>query len=387
MHVFLSAPSAANSWVLNRARFTIYDSRLTQYDILGTMRPIRRLAIAGVLVLVGGCNGVGYYWQSVNGQLELWGRERPVAEVISDPGTDETLRRKLARVEKIRDFASDELKLPDNASYRSYADLERPFAVWNVFAAPEFSVSPMQWCFPVAGCVAYRGYFDQAAAERFSAGLAAQGHDIYVGGVPAYSTLGYFADPLLNTFIHFPDPEIARLLFHELAHQVAYAPDDTVFNESFAVAVETEGMKRWLSSTADKVALDDFERRQRAREEFKRIVERCRQRLDALYHSGMAPDALRIRKAAILEQMDQEYRVFRDSAGFTGYDRWFSQRPNNAQVASVVIYTQLVPAFQSLLASEGGDLGRFYARVKALAALHKGERADVLRGVSNQASR
>jgi predicted aminopeptidase len=324
--------------------------------------------------LVGGCSGVGYYWQSVSGQLDMWGRQRPVAEVIGDPATDETLRPKLARVEKIRDFASRELMLPDNASYRSYADLERPFAVWNVFAAPEFSVSPVQWCFPVAGCVAYRGYFDRAAAERFSAGLAAQGNDVYVGGVPAYSTLGYFADPLLNTFMHFPDVEIARLLFHELAHQVAYAPDDTVFNESFAVAVETEGTKRWIASTGDQAALADFERRQRAREAFKQIVERCRRRLDALYRSGMAPDAMRTRKAEILEQMSREYRAFRDSEGFAGYEHWFAQRPNNAQVASLVIYTQLVPAFQALLDREGGDLGRFYAAVKDLAALPKAQR-------------
>jgi predicted aminopeptidase len=349
------------------------------------MRFIRPLAIAGLLVLVGGCNSAGYYWQSLNGQLAMWGRERPVAEVILDPSTDETLRRKLARVQKVRDFASRELKLPDNASYRSYADLGRPFAVWNVFAAPEFSVSPMQWCFPVAGCVAYRGYFDRAAAERFSAGLAAQGHDVYVGGVPAYSTLGYFADPLLNTFMHFPDVEIARLLFHELAHQVAYAPDDTVFNESFAVAVETEGMKRWLASTADPAARADFERRQRAREEFKQIVERCRQRLDALYRSDMAPDSMRIRKAAIIEQMNQEYRAFRDSASFAGYDHWFGQRPNNAQIASVVIYTQLVPAFQALLEREGGDLSRFYARVKTLASLPKDQRTAALRGTSPHA--
>ncbi|MDH3287667.1 MAG: aminopeptidase [Betaproteobacteria bacterium] len=340
---------------------------------------IRPLAIAGLLVLMGGCNSVGYYWQSVSGQLDMWGRERPVPEVIGDPDTDATLRRKLARVEKIRDFASDELKLPDNASYRRYADLERPFAVWNVFAAPEFSVSPIQWCFLVVGCVAYRGYFDRAAAERFSAGVAAQGHDVYVGGVPAYSTLGYFADPLLNTFMQFPDVEIARLLFHELAHQVAYAPDDTVFNESFATAVEAEGMKRWLTRTGNQAARADFERRQYARDEFKRIVERSRQRLDALYRSGVAPDAMRIRKAAILEQMDQEYRVFRDSSGFAGYDHWFAQRPNNAQIASVVIYTQLVPAFQSLLEREGGDLGRFYARVKMLASLPKDQRADALR--------
>jgi len=349
------------------------------------MRFICLAVIATLLVLVGGCSGVGYYWQSVSGQLEIWGRERPVTDVIEDPRTDESLRRKLVRVEKIRDFASRELKLPDNASYRSYADLERPFAVWNVFAAPEFSLVPLQWCFPVAGCVAYRGYFDRAVAERFSAGLAAQGNDVYVGGVPAYSTLGYFADPLLNTFIHFPDVEIARLLFHELAHQVAYAPDDTVFNESFAVTVETEGVKRWIVGTGDQAALADFQRRQRARDEFKRIVERCRQRLDALYRSGIAPEAMRARKDAILEQMIEEYHAFRQSASFTGYDRWFAQRPNNAQVASVVIYTQLVPAFQALLDREGGDLGRFYAQVKLLANLPKNERADALRKVALQA--
>jgi predicted aminopeptidase len=346
------------------------------------MRFVRSLAIAGVLVLTAGCNGVGYYFQSVNGQLDMWSRERPVAEVIDDPGTDEALRQKLVRATKIRDFASRELKLPDNASYRTYADLGRPYAVWNVFAAPEFSIVPVQWCFPVAGCVAYRGYFDQSAAERFSAAVAAEGRDIYVADVPAYSTLGYFADPLLNTFIRYPDVEVARLVFHELAHQVAYAPDDTVFNESFATAVEEEGVKRWLASTGDEAARAEYERRQRGRDEFKRIVERARQRLKALYESALAPEAMRERKAAIFEQMVAEYRTYRDGGGASpGYDRWFAQRPNNAQVASVAIYTQLVPAFQSLLASEGGDLARFYARVKALAALPKEERTEALRKV------
>lgn len=343
------------------------------------MRSIRPIVIAGLSVLLAGCNGVSYYWQSVNGQLAMWSRERPVAEVISDPATDEKLRRKLIRVQKIRDFASRELKLPDNASYRSYADLGRPFAVWNVFAAPEFSVSPVQWCFPVAGCVAYRGYFERAAAESFAAGLAAEGNDVYVSGVPAYSTLGYFADPLLNTFIYFPDVEIARLLFHELAHQVAYAPDDTVFNESFAVAVETEGVKRWVAYTGDRPALADFERRQRAREVFQQIVSRCRERLAALYRSGLPADAMRARKSAILEEMVEEYRASRGRIGFTGYDQWFARGPNNAQVVSVAIYTQLVPEFQALLKHEGGHLERFYAKVKSLASLPKNERADALR--------
>jgi len=356
-----------------------HQSPFTHWTTLELMRSIRPIVIAGLSVLLAGCNGVSYYWQSVNGQLAMWSRERPVAEVISDPATDEKLRRKLIRVQKIRDFASRKLKLPDNASYRSYADLGRPFAVWNVFAAPEFSVSPVQWCFPVAGCVAYRGYFERAAAESFAAGLAAEGNDVYVGGVPAYSTLGYFADPLLNTFIYFPDVEIARLLFHELAHQVAYAPDDTVFNESFAVAVETEGVKRWVAYTGDRAALADFERRQRAREVFQQIVSRCRERLAALYRSGLPADAMRARKSAILEEMVEEYRASRGRIGFTGYDQWFARGPNNAQVVSVAIYTQLVPEFQALLKHEGGHLERFYAKVKSLASLPKNERTNALR--------
>ena len=343
-------------------------------------RSLRPIAIASLSVLLAACNGAGYYFQSVGGQLEMWSRERPVAEVINDPDTDSKLRGKLVRVEKIRDFASRELKLPDNDSYRTYADLGRPFAVWNVFAAPEFSLVPIQWCFPVVGCVAYRGYFDRSAAERFAAGEAAEGRDVYVGGVPAYSTLGYFSDPLLNTFINFPDAEIAGLMFHELAHQVAYARDDTAFNESFATTVEVEGVKRWLAGTGDKAARIDFERRQRAREAFRTIVERCRQRLEKLYESDLAPEAMRQRKAEILTQMGDEYREFRKGGpGFPGFDRWFAQRPNNAQIASVAIYTQLVPSFQALLASEDGDLGRFYARVKMLAALSKEQRAEALR--------
>ena len=351
------------------------------------MRFIRLLVLASLTALIGGCNGVGYYFQSVSGQFEMWGRERPVAEVIKDPATDEKLRRKLAHTEKIRDFASSELKLPENASFRSYADLERPFAVWNVFAAPEFSLKPVTWCFPVAGCVAYRGYFEEAAAERFAAGLAAQGKDVYVGGVPAYSTLGYFADPLLNTFIYYPDFEIARLMFHELAHQVVYVRDDTVFNESFAVAVEIEGVKRWIASTGDKETRVEFDRRQRAREAFRGIVGRCRERLDNLYRSDLAREAMRKRKAEIFDLMYQEYDAFKNSGGFTGYDRWFAQRPNNAQIASVAIYTELVPAFQSLLATEGGDLARFYARVKTLAAMPKDERSETLRKAMRQAQR
>ena len=333
------------------------------------------LAAAGVALLVSGCANVGYYWQSVSGQLDIWQRERPIGEVIADPATPQTVRDRLARVLEIRAFASRELGLPDNDSYRGYADLGRPFVVWNVFAAPEFSVEPLQSCLLFAGCVSYRGYFSAKDAERHAAALAGQGNDTYVGGVPAYSTLGWFADPVLNTFIHYADTEIARLIFHELAHQIAYVGDDTVFNESFAVVVEEEGVRRWLAGAGNAEQREQFERGRRIRAEFGGLIHKHRGRLAALYRTRLAPDAMRSRKHELLSELESEYRSLQTAwGGFTGYDPWFARRPNNAQLASVAVYSQLVPAFEALLVREGGDLARFYAAVRGLAALPRAER-------------
>jgi predicted aminopeptidase len=332
-----------------------------------------------------GCANVSYYFQSVSGQLDVWRRERPIEEVIADPATAQALKVRLARVLEIRAFASRELGLPDNASYRRYADLGRPFVVWNVFAAPEFSVQPLQSCFLFAGCVSYRGYFAREDAERFSAGLAEQGYDIHIGGVPAYSTLGYFADPVLNTFIHYSEAEIARLIFHELAHQVAYARDDTVFNESFAVAVEQEGVRRWLARGGDATQRKEFERGRRIRAEFSSLVQKHRERLDALYRTQLAPDAMRSRKREILAELEAEYRPLQaEWSGYSGHDRWFASKPNNAQLAAVVAYSQWVTVFETLLAREGGDLARFYAAAKELAALPKEERDLRIRALTPQ---
>ena len=347
-----------------------------------------RLLAAALLLLVSGCANIGYYWQSVSGQLDIWRRERPVAEVLADPAAAPALKDKLARVLEIRAYASRELDLPDNKSYRRYADLERPFVVWNVFAAPEFSVDPLRWCLAFAGCINYRGYFERAAAEQFAAELARQGHEVYVGGVPAYSTLGWFDDPVLNTFIHYPVVEIARLVFHELAHQVAYAKDDTAFNESFATVVEQEGVRRWVARAGDARQLEEFERNRRARREFAQLVQKYRGRLEALYRTRLAPEAMRERKSTLLGALEAEYRALK--AGWGGvdwYDRWFAQRPNNAQLASVGLYTQLVPAFEVLLLREGGDLGRFYAAVKELAALPKERRDELLAPLTPAANR
>lgn len=339
------------------------------------MNRLSRAAVFLLLLPVSGCANVGYYLQSISGQFDIWSRERPIGEVIADTATPQVLRDKLATVLRMREFASRELGLPDNASYRSYADLDRPFVVWNVFAAPEFSTRPAQWCFPFAGCVGYRGYFAQADAGRFAAELGAEGYDVFVSGVPAYSTLGWFADPVLNTFIRNPDPGIARLIFHELAHQVAYVRDDSVFNESFAVTVEEEGVARWLGrhgSAQDRLV---YARMRQYRDGFTRLIQAYRERLDALYGSSLAPEAMRARKRQIFGGMIRDYEQLKAGwGGFRGYDPWFAREPNNAQIASVAIYTRMVPAFRALLGEHGGNLPAFYRAVRELAALPRDAR-------------
>jgi len=337
------------------------------------------LPAAALTLLLGGCSTIGYYVQSVSGQLELWRRERPIAEVIADSATPQALRERLARVLEIRAFASRELALPENQSYRRYADLERRYVVWNVFAAPEFSVRPVAWCFVIVGCVSHRGYFSQERAERFARRLSGQGFDVHVGGVPAYSTLGWFSDPVLNTFIHYPEAELARIIFHELSHQVVYVADDTVFNESFASAVDEEGVRRWLARAGDAAQFEEFQRRRRIRAEFAELIDDYRDRLDELYSTGLDPEAMRSRKSAIFEELRREYSVLKQKwGGYKGYDRWFAQTLNNAQLASVGIYNQLVPAFEALLEREGGDFPRFYRAVRELAALPEKERSERL---------
>ncbi len=287
------------------------------------------------------------------------------------------------RAQEIRAFASRELGLPDNRSYTSYADLERPYAVWNVFATPELSLKPRQWCFPVAGCVAYRGYFAEADARAEAARLAATGDDVHLSGIPAYSTLGYFDDPVLSTFVRYREVELARLIFHELAHQVVYVKDDTSFNESFAVAVEEAGIARWLAAeartrgAAEAAQLAaDAERGRELRATFRALIAATRERLTALYASNASDDEKRAGKAAAFAALRAEYEAQKAaSSGGLAFERWFAGGANNAGIASVGLYADRVPQFAALLAAENGDLPRFYARVKALAALPRRARA------------
>jgi predicted aminopeptidase len=341
---------------------------------------LRSITASMLLIAVSGCADLGYYLQSIDGQMQLNAARRPLAEVIGDAESSPSLKQKLTRAAAIRDFASRELKLPDNGSYRSYADLKRPFVVWNVFAAEEFSIEPQRWCFPFAGCVGYRGYFSKEAAEAFAATLRAEGLEVQVAGIPAYSTLGWFDDPLLNTFMHYPDYELARLLFHELAHQIVYVKDDAEFNESFAVAVESAGLERWLAQDGEAALREGAARAQEWRRGFNALVRGARDALAALYRSRVAPEAMRERKAAIFSQLKSDYAELKKSwGGFAGYDVFFDNI-NNAQLAAHSIYNLQLSAMQRLLARTPDDFAAFYAAVRRLAEMPKAERDAALAG-------
>jgi len=339
------------------------------------------LAAAAVLALAvgaAGCSTMEYYAQSIHGHLSVLEAARPIPEVIADPQSPEPLKQRLERAQQIRRYASDELALPDNRSYTRYADLKRPYVVWNVFAAPELSLQLKQWCYPVIGCAGYRGYFDKDAAERAADELRASGYEVHVSGVPAYSTLGWFPDPLLNTFIGGTEGQLAGLVFHELAHQVVYVGGDTTFNESFATAVEREGVRRWLDAhgtEASRAAYAEFAQR---RAEFLQLLLKYRRLLEDNYASDADDDARRARKQQLFTELAQEYERLKASwGGFAGYDRFFGQKLTNAHLAAVGAYNDLVPAFDALLAQSGG-FPDFYAEVRRIAALPKGERDGAL---------
>ena len=325
---------------------------------------MRWLWIAAVLALVAGCQSLSYYTQAIGGHMQVMSKARPLSDWLADPATTPELRQRLETARRIREFASRELGLPDNKSYLAYADIDRPYVVWNVFAAPQFSVEPKQECFPFTGCVSYRGFYSEDDARKQAAKLREAGYDVYVGGVPAYSTLGWFDDPLLSTFIRYPDAQLARLIFHELAHQVVYRKGDTTFNESFAVTVEEEGVRRWLEHEKRAGELEAFRAAQARKREAAERVAQTRERLAAAYAMDIAPEQKLELKRAEWQRLRSLYPTL-------------PVEPNNAFLASVALYTGLVPAFERLLAS-AGSLERFYAEAKKLAKSGKREIDDLL---------
>ena len=336
-------------------------------------------ALLAASLALTGCGGASYLAQSVGGHLDMLQRARPVADWVADASTPAPLRERLLLARRLREFAVTELQLPDNRSYTRYADLQRNAVVWNVVAAPALSLTLKTWCFPVVGCVGYRGYFDRAVADALAAALKAEGLEVDVYGVPAYSTLGWTdwlgGDPLLNTFVHWPEGELARLIFHELAHQVVYVRDDTTFNESYATAVERLGARRWLAQHAGAAAREAYEDFERQRSDFRRLTAGTRAELKALYDSTLSDDDKRAGKARSMATMHAAYAQLKVEhwRGAARYDRWMA-RANNATLGVQGAYDDLVPGFERLFERSGGDFGRWHAEVRALAALPRAER-------------
>ncbi len=337
-----------------------------------------------LLVLsLSGCADTRYYWQSVAGHLQLMQAARPIDAWLADSTTPPALHQRLRMARDMRRFAVTELHLPDNASYQRYADLQRRHVVWNVVAAPEFSLTLKTWCFPVAGCVGYRGYFAEADAQAEAQAQRAAGLEASVYGVPAYSTLGWMnwlgGDPLLNTFIHYPEGEVARLLFHELSHQVLYVPDDTVFNESFATAVERLGGALWLAQQAGPQAGQTYAEFDARRQQFRLLARHTRDRLQQIYTAAQpATD-----QAALKQQAMQDFRAayaeLRASwGGYSGYDAWVAQA-NNAAFGAQAAYDELVPGFEALFVRAGRNWPAFYDAVRQLAKSSKQARAQQLK--------
>lgn len=329
------------------------------------------LAVAGIVVLIQlpGC----YYMQAARGHLKLMDQRRPVDEVLADAETDDKLKSRLEIVQEARDFAVTELLLPDNDSYRSYSDLGRDYVVWNVFAAPEFSLQAKRWCFPVAGCVAYRGYFKEESARNFAAKLNKRGYDVAIGGVAAYSTLGRFDDPILNTMMRWSDVELVSTIFHELAHQRLYVKGDTAFNESFATAVAAEGTKRWLAYRQAEDHSETHSMRRELRAEIMARVNVARDELEALYESAVADDEKRERKREILDALSSDAGDI-IAASDSGQRNWLAAPLNNARLVSIGLYGDGQNAFSGILAECEQDLECFYASAERLAELSADER-------------
>jgi predicted aminopeptidase len=350
------------------------------------IKTLRQIALAGAAAaMLAGCTGLNYYAQAAQGQLSLLSGARPIEDWLADEGTDSRLRTRLATARQIRSFAVKELGLPDNDSYRNYAAVERPFVLWNIVATPELSLTPLQWCFPVAGCVSYRGYYSKQDAQDYARQLRGEGHDVQVGGVPAYSTLGWFSDPLISTFIHYPDAQLARLIFHELSHQVVYVAGDSQFNESFASAVEEAGVERWLEDFGNPAMRADYASHIARKQDFHGLLLAYRRALEDNYASAAPAPEKRAVKARLFTQLKDDYVALKARwGGYAGYDRFFAEPLSNAHLASVATYTDLVPAFRALMAREK-SFARFYASARRLAALDKAERHRRLKALAPRA--
>lgn len=342
--------------------------------------PFRTLRLLLIMLFCIGQTGC-YYMQAANGQWQVLRKREPITELIEDETTPVELAERLQLVQTARQFSIDELALPDNDSYRTYSDIEREYVVWNVFAAPEFSLEPRTWCFPVAGCVSYRGYFSRDAAYRKSARLAKRGYDVAVGGVSAYSTLGKFDDPVLSSMMQWDDIRLVAVLFHELAHQVLYIKGDSAFNESFATAVEEFGVGRWLQSQGKAADIDVYRKRRELRQALMGLVAAARDDLSDYFGRAISDDEKRRLKAARLKQLSADAEAMLTEAGHQG-SRWLSGDLNNARLISMTLYEGRLPAFRRLLRNCHEDIRCFYEKATELSELETSSRNEALEALT-----
>jgi predicted aminopeptidase len=339
------------------------------------------------LLALAGCTSASYYAQSIGGHLDLMAKRQDVATLMADDSTPPALKQKLERAETIRNFASQELALPDNGSYRSYVDVGKPYVTWNVVATPALSLQPKTWCFPVVGCVSYRGYFEEANARAYGDELAVEGMDVAVVGARAYSTLGWFDDPILNTILFDAEYRFAGTIFHELAHERVFVAGDTSFNESYAVAVEREGVRRWLAHDSTPVMQQAYDREGARREDFLALVLATRAKLETLYASSLDDAEKTRQKAQHFDELRSGYARLKTSwGGYSGYDGWFESNLNNARLALIATYNVYVQAFEQLLVEQQRDMSKFHEAVEALSKLPKEERDAKLERLAAESS-
>ncbi|HBQ01348.1 MAG TPA: aminopeptidase, partial [Gammaproteobacteria bacterium] len=310
---------------------------------------LKFVVLLGLSILLISCETVSYYSQAARGQLEILTSREGIQGLLQDPQLPVELREQFELVLQIREFAALELQLPVADNYSTYVDLGREHVVWNVFAAPEFSTQAVNWCYPIAGCVSYRGYFSESSAEAYARKLEQEGFDVYTGGVDAYSTLGWFDDSLLSSVVNRSAHQLAGLIFHELAHLVVFAPGDTTFNESFATAVEREGIRRWARARGEQQLYLDAEQNLARQAEFVALVSQWRDQFDVLYSSDTSETEMREQKQGLQQTLRVAYEDLKESwSGYDGYDAWFARELNNAQLSTVASYNDLVPAFDRL---------------------------------------
>jgi predicted aminopeptidase len=347
---------------------------------------VKALLLLGISLLLIACETVGYYSQAARGQLAIvLGREE-IQHLLADTTLSSELRQRFEEVLAIRAFAEQELSLPVGQNYSTYVDVEREHVVWNVFAAPEFSTNLLNWCYPIAGCVSYRGYFSEARAIAYADNLREDGFDVYSGGVDAYSTLGWFEDSLLSTVLNRDGYQLASLIFHELAHQLIYVPGDTTFNESFATAVEREGLRRWLRHAGQEALIDAAETDMARQQQFVDLVIDYRDRFNEVYAQPVSPDAMRLHKSRLQDELRLAYAELKQSwGGYAGYDNWFQNPLNNAQLSTVSSYNELVPYFSELVRQQNGDMRAFYRVVEELTQLTELEREQQLAALPGSA--